>query len=589
VRAMIGQFVRRLVKSFSGEAWALRRIRGALAHMPSSQIAHTHFFTRDGKLANLFMQEAGWRALYKTRHYFSSLAMQTKETRRAAGPLSLNDILPPAALTASLIHNYSWRLTRAPEARLANQVFHDRTHNARFIDTEQIREICMDLFSQIPLTENRLGVAVPDVINVFDWLAAKIELQLNQLYQQSAWDERSERDPILHTAEALGVDLPTLASEFGDDVVAKILNAFSLRRGERADRLLFATEIGGLALSEDSPLFVDGDRLYAPDANALWIALYNRLLWASRIGSFNKTRSDYVEERVAQIFRHLFGRANVFRTVWEKKGGPEHDLVILLPDALVVVEVKGAAATPLITTNDKQNIERLREHAGKEQSPFYGVSQAQRLIKFVQRQEMPFALRYGSEWETAEAKTLDPRTIKRYFAITVTLEEYGSLVTDWSLLDVVDTSIGSPWGVNVFHLEQLRWAIERRGWDGFDLLAFLEERIHCHSGMITCDELDFAGYWLMNGNLAPFSNAGMTFTGINWASVFDELWLERRGLGHITFPDLPRPSLVTSYDHDAAMRRFTMLVTSPEARHSHFRGIPRLSRPDGRAKSETHE
>jgi hypothetical protein len=124
------------------------------------------------------------------------------------------------------------------------------------------------------------------------------------------------------------------------------------------------------------------------------------------------------------------------------------------------------------------------------------------------------------------------------------------------MLNLVDTSFGSPWGVNLHAFEQFARGIERRRWDGRDLLVYLEDRLFCRSGMITGDELDYAGYWLNHGDLVPFSYPGMSFQGRNWARIFDDLWLERRGLACVEFESVPRPSTAPKRDRAAAMRAF---------------------------------
>ena len=74
--------------------------------------------------------------------------------------------------------------------------------------------------------------------------------------------------------------------------------------------------------------------------------------------------------------------------------------------------------------------------------------------------------------------------------------------------------------------------------------------------MITGDELDHAGYRLNQGDLVPFSYPGMSFQGRNWARIFDDLWLERRGLACVEFESVLRPSTAPKRDRAAAMRAF---------------------------------
>lgn len=540
-------------------AWeikAIRTVQAKFSRMPVDQIARMLFASRLQPLAAL-LEECGWRSPYKMRHYFISLAMQTPVPKRPR-VLSTKDWIPAAATIGEVIAAYAVRLADFDEnSWLASRVFNDRVLNPRFIDMEQVREICRRFFAQMSSSENDIGLPLEIVMEMFDHFEKVIEQQLDDLRQGRGPPLNRGQDPLLHTAGAIVLRIPELGSRFGDKNMAILLKIFGLIRRQRDDRLFIADEIGHPALTEQKPLIVAEDHVYVGDLNALWLALYDRLLLASREAEWSRRRGEYVEDKTADILRKLFGVGAVHQHVWERRGGPEHDAIVVIDDALVVVESKGAAAVPPITFDHALNLQRIQAHAETSKSPFYGIKQAQKLLRKLMASSKPVTVRVGSrKWEEAVPLELDPRIFKRYFAIAVSLEEYGSLLTDWSTLKIVDTSFGSPWGVDLHAFEQFAWGIERRGWDGRDLLVYLQDRLLCHGGMITGDELDYAGYWLTQGDLIPFSHPGMSFQGRNWAQIFDELWLERRGLARVEFASVPRPSTAPERDRAAAMRDF---------------------------------
>jgi hypothetical protein len=503
------------------------------------------------------LEDSGWRSPYKARHCFISLAMRTAVPKRLR-VLSIEGWIPPAATIGRVIEAYALRLASSDQnAWLASRVFHDRVLNPRFIDMEQVQEICRKFFAQMSASENDIGLPLKIVMEVFDHFEKVVERQLNDLQQGRGPPLNRGQDPLLHTAEAFALRISELGIRFGDENMAILLKNFGLVRQQRDDRLFFTDEVGHPTLTEQYPLIVAGDHVYVGDLNALWLALYGRLLRASREEGWSKRRGEYVEGKTADILRKLFGDEAVHQHVWVKKGGPEHDAIVVIDDALVVVETKGAAAVPPITSDHALNLQRIHAHAETSQSPFKGIEQAQKLLRHLVASSKPITVRVGGkEWKDGVPLELDPRSFKRYFAIAVSLEEYGSLLTDWSMLNLVDTSFGSPWGVNLHAFEQFARGIERRRWDGRDLLIYLEDRLFCHSGMITGDELDYAGYWLNQGDLVPFSYPGMSFQGGNWARIFDDLWLERRGLACVEFESVPRPSTAPKRDRAAAMRDF---------------------------------
>jgi hypothetical protein len=158
------------------EVKAIRTVRHKISRMPVEQIAHTLFVSRLEPLATM-LEDLGWHSPYKARHYFISLAMQTPVPKRPR-ILSIERWIAPAATIGKVIDAYALRLASSDQnAWLASRVFHDRVLNPRFIDMEQVQEICREFFAQMSASENDLGLPLKIVMDVFDHFEKVIERQ----------------------------------------------------------------------------------------------------------------------------------------------------------------------------------------------------------------------------------------------------------------------------------------------------------------------------------------------------------------------------------------------------------------------------
>ena len=493
--------------------------------MPTAQIAYILYLSQSPALASIFETKSGWRANYRARHYLASLAMQTANPTRPED-VCLNDVVDAGALvweimTANAIDIAIDASNTSNQGQLVLQINEHRRWNQRMIDVEQMRERCLSLFDSMPADDNGLGCKSAELVVFLDLLAAQLEHQ--NLFLKGATPPK-----CWHT---LRVPLTYMESLAGTALITR----FGLVRGERDDQLRFADTTNGWCLTEERPLFVDEKWVYVPDMNALWHAVYNRLLRSSV--RYSKLREVYSETRVGELLRALFGSNCVTQTVWEKKDAFEHDALVIYGDALVAVEVKGTVSVPPVWPNHSQTALRAHKHVAEDSSVFKALRQAQNFIKFLETRGNTVTLRVGPACNTHMSR-FDLSAVQRKYAIAVSLEEYGSLTTDWGTLNAVERETGKPWAIDLHSFEQFVWGLKRRGWDGADLLVYLDDRAKAHGSMETFDELDFAGYWLKFGDL----KLGISHIGENYASIFDELWLERRGQGSVQWPDVIRPS-----------------------------------------------
>lgn len=325
------------------------------------------------------------------------------------------------------------------------------------------------------------------------------------------------------------------AAKFGEERTAAFLRLFALRRGGTTGFRYFASSAPSNP-AELSPLFViEGDRICAPMHAMLYNGLYDSFDDILRADHgirdrYLKKRSDYLEVRANALIASLFPQASVsLNTYYETpKAQFEHDGLLLAGDALIVVEEKSSEMkTP--SRDPERYFERLTQHFKSNVGIQHGYEQANRVIDLVSAatERVPFYDENG-----AVIATIDPKAVRETFAICVTLESFGMLASDLTMMLKVQAGKEYPWVVNLFDLETLVDGFLRKGLTGSDFLRYLRHR-RAHQGrVVSDDELNITGQFIVEKKL-PTPPPGTVHVVNDYANIFDDLYLEQHGVkGH---------------------------------------------------------
>jgi len=325
---------------------------------------------------------------------------------------------------------------------------------------------------------------------------------------------------------------------FGEERTEAFLRNFALRRGSVRDFRYFASPDPPNP-AEYAPLFIvsdhDGNELVSAPLHAmLYNAIYDRCDDVLRSDADNKRRerylkrrSDYLEERANSLIASLFPEASVVLGKYFEtdRQGNEHDGLILAGRSLLVLEEKSAEMkTP------SRDIERcfrnLSDQFKSNSGIQHGYNQANRIVSIFAERTDPVQL---FDERGRVAARIDPATVDETFSICVTLESFGVLAVDVTFL--LDTSAGKPYPlvINLFDLESLVEAFQRKGLGGEDFLRYLRQRREAQGRLISDDELNLAGKFIFDGNLPEVPPD--TFVFVNSGSeIFDEIFFEKQGV-----------------------------------------------------------
>jgi len=323
-----------------------------------------------------------------------------------------------------------------------------------------------------------------------------------------------------------------LVERFGEQRAEAFLQMFAMRRGEAQGFRYFASSDPPNP-AEYAPLFLlENDRVCAPMHAMLYNALFDSfdefLRTDAKLQSrYLSLRSDYLERRANSLIASLFPAATTFlNTYFETpKQQFEHDGLILVGESLLPIEAKSSEMTAP-SRNPERYFERLKQQFRSDRGIQHGYDQANRVIDLVTVATEP-VLFYDQRGDISAE--IIPGTVTETFPIVVTLESFGMLAIDLTLMLNVPAGKDYPWVVNLFDLETLVDGFLRKGFTGDDFLRYLRRRRQTQGRVISDDELNLAGQFIVEGDL-PKGKPGTVTLVTSFASVFDDLYFEKHGV-----------------------------------------------------------
>lgn len=490
------------------------------------------------------LSEADWKRVFELLNAITDSYVHSAMAKAVAGQIDRNKA--HAASAAFLQYYMSGRLAVGEQLE------------------RLIRALCSPFDEQV---RAQVGISVTESLEVVEWVkqtlianweaglekadAAKtlqhetVEMLLSgpESYDEklAAWQASPEFDAAQEIARAYfdftrypnTIPRTQFVEQFGEEKTAAFLQLFALKRGEGTDFRYFASSAPPNP-AELAPLFIFEDELVcAPMHAMLYNALYDSfddILRASAVQQrYLKKRGDYLEARANELIASLFPDASLtLSTYFEKPGQFEHDGLLVAGDAMLVIEEKSSElATP--SRDPERHFERLSQHFKSNRGIQHGYNQANRVIDLVQGAAEP--VQFYDERGDVVAE-IAPGSVRETFAICVTLESFGMLASDLTMLLEVPAGKEYPWCVNLYDLEAFVDGLHRKNKTGKDFLAYLRHRRRFQGRFLSDDELNIAGQFIVEGRLpSPPENTMQFING--YANLFDDLYFEQHGVeGH---------------------------------------------------------
>lgn len=247
-----------------------------------------------------------------------------------------------------------------------------------------------------------------------------------------------------------------------------------------------------------------------------------------------KHRDKSLERKTGEMFRSFFSSNGAF--FYENyfvQRGHEQDLLVIYKGTAVIVEIKASKLREPFRNIEKAVV-RLKDDF--KDSIQYGYTQCRRV-------EERF---YGNvSFDITDEKgkvlyTVNPSKIHSVFSIIVTLERFGSLQTDLSLLLQKEDAADYPWSAYIDDLEifllSLRQMRNRQG----KFIDFLRSRKQMHGHLYAIDELDVCANFIKDSNkfvgISKMKDTLLTFSP-HEQGLFDEIYHS----GGLKFKEEPMP------------------------------------------------
>lgn len=284
-----------------------------------------------------------------------------------------------------------------------------------------------------------------------------------------------------------------LYEKFPRNIVDKFLEHFSFVPQEDSKVVYYSAE----SPFELQPIIrLSANRYLHVYQKQIPVAIYKRLyahLSASVSLSerLHRHKDKVLEKKVSGTFRRFFdSKQAFFYENYIVGSGGEQDLLIIYKGRALIVEVK---ATKLRAPfrNAEMAVKRLK--ADFKSSIQYGYDQCKRIHDHL-CSDQNFTIKDEKGRALYE---VDPSRIQAVYSIVVTLERFGSLQTDLSLMLVKEHTATYPWSVYLDDLETFLLSLRQISGKGIgDLFHFLELRESLHGRIYATDELDICGAYL---------------------------------------------------------------------------------------------
>jgi hypothetical protein len=202
-----------------------------------------------------------------------------------------------------------------------------------------------------------------------------------------------------------------------------------------------------------------------------------------------KSRDEYVERKVQEIFRKLFPSNAFFYTNYSVDDGEsEQDILILFKKVAIVIEVKASNyRAPM--RDPLRAYEKLKSDFKK--CIQYGFEQTTRVVTAFREQERVKIV-------DSKRKLLYEFDPDRYqvFTVVVTYERYGQIQANLADMLELGADAQYPWCVCLDDLEAFMLTLAKRKNKVQEFLTFLEHRKAFHGHLLCSDELELCGLFL---------------------------------------------------------------------------------------------
>lgn len=328
-----------------------------------------------------------------------------------------------------------------------------------------------------------------------------------------------------------------IISHFGEIKGSALIKAFSLSRKERD----FSYYNGKNPFVRQPLCQLDENHLFIVHPQFLLNAIFDHVTDILEnpqndfTDKYKKVKADTVEALFLDNLKKALGeKAKYHSRVCEERGTKEHDILIEIGNYILIAEVKASKVREPFF-NPEKAYTRVHDHFHSDSGIGGAYKQALILKKLLEANETVTIFENKNQ-----PVTIDDISHKTILPIVLTLNQFGGLAVNTSLILEKEDSQPYPWVCNLHDFENIIEINRYLNKSPEDFIEYIVWRIQHHSHILSSDELDvLEGYYLDPGVKNADINTDIFFPP-NGPSLIDKIYFERKGLPY-THPLLNRP------------------------------------------------
>jgi SEC-C motif len=314
-----------------------------------------------------------------------------------------------------------------------------------------------------------------------------------------------------------------ILKEFGDQGHIYLKN-FVIERGSGSE-IRYPTD---KSVFEEKPIILDNnDRFLCPNSNSLFLAINTLgervVLNSEKKEKYLKSRDRLLEEETLLVFKELVNDgATILTSVYETPGKQyEHDIII--DDEIMTLVIEAKASPPIEPLRDPEKaFIRIRDSFKGNTGIQKAYNQANSILSKLKRKNE--VILYDKKGNVIHTIKFDSKKLQ--IGICVTRDNYGALATDLSLLLEKKEEDDYPWAVNILDLKNFQDAWDYLKYDEVKFCNFLNERTKLHGKVHSTDELEYAGFFILHGDLSSLNvkNYDRIQLNPNYSDIFNDIY-----------------------------------------------------------------
>ena len=317
-----------------------------------------------------------------------------------------------------------------------------------------------------------------------------------------------------------------ISGEFGREKGELLIKLFSLKREERPFQ--FYNQRNPFV---ERPLcWLDEEKLFLVSPTLLLSSVFSYIsnVIENENNSFYpkyvEKKAGIVEAEFLNCFHEIFGEtANYYSSVCEIPGSFEHDILVEYGNTIIIAEVKASKVhEPFF--NPEKAYTRLERHFFSKNGIGYAYNQAINLKKALE----------ATDSITLYEKMKNPFVIeglntKEIIPVVLTLNQFGAIAINTSLLLTPDENQPYPWVCNLHDFQNLIEIMKYLHKNVNDFLSYIRWRCKMHEKTIAGDELDIAEFFFTG---SKYSNEKdyIIIDNNTENCLIDKIYFEKHGL-----------------------------------------------------------